>query len=68
MAWGEHVVCISIKIEGKIGSIALKDHKNQKIPPKKLRYVKYHPKIELLKVASSASAPWISFDLIKIKK
>ena len=33
---------------GKIGSIALKDHENRKMPSKKLRYVKYHRKIELL--------------------
>ena len=27
---------------GKIGFIASKDHEIQKIPPKELRYVKYH--------------------------
>ena len=59
---------------GKIGSIALKDHENRKIPPKKLRYVKYHRKIELLPKNSitgievTASARWISVHLIKAKK
>jgi hypothetical protein len=33
---------------GKIGSVALKDHKNKKIPSKELCYVKYHRKMEPL--------------------
>ena len=60
---------------GKISFIALKDCKNQKIPLKKDRYVKYHKKIGLLAKNSipslpeaTASAPWISVNIINAKK
>jgi hypothetical protein len=50
-------------LKEKIGCIALKDHENKKIPPNKLRYVKYHRKLSEV----TASAPWISVELLKIK-